>query len=147
MAGTDPSLQGIKGSSLGGFPTNYDTRVAVDPWIEIQGAGGKTVTFPLDHLPKVGGIMLGRAIEGPDDVQRAFGRDQLESAISRRHARLFAQDGGIYIEDVGSKNGTRVNGTVLMPSTPVLLQNRDRISLAQVVFLTFHNSAVAGEEG
>ncbi len=146
MAGTDPSLQGIKGSSQQGFHENYETRVAMDPWIEIQGAGGKTVTFPLEHLPQVGQIVLGRAIEGPDDVQQAFGRDQLESVISRQHARLFSKDGGIYIEDVGSKNGTRVNGKVLLHNTPVLLQNLDRISLAQQVFLTFHNSAVDGNE-
>ena len=53
---------------------------------------------------------------------------QLESnAVSRRHARVFLQDGRYAIEDLGSGNGTSVNGQIIENATP--LESRDRIKL------------------
>jgi len=57
--------------------------------------------------------------------------------ISRFHARLTPTPEGIILEDMGSKNGTHVNGNEL--SAPVVLQDGDQIavSLAQeFMFLT-----------
>jgi DNA-binding winged helix-turn-helix (wHTH) protein len=56
--------------------------------------------------------------------------------ISRFHARLTPTTEGIILEDMGSKNGTRHNGTVL--TAPVVLQDGDMLSIAvaqQFVFL------------
>jgi pSer/pThr/pTyr-binding forkhead associated (FHA) protein len=33
-----------------------------------------------------------------------------DSEVSRRHARLAAHDGALFVEDLGSKNGTFLNG-------------------------------------
>lgn len=57
--------------------------------------------------------------------------------VSRFHARLTPTDEGIILEDLGSKNGTHHNGSVL--SSPVMLQDGDivQISLVQeFLFLT-----------
>ena len=57
---------------------------------------------------------------------------QLESnAVSRRHARVFIQDGRYLIEDLGSGNGTSVNGQTIEAATP--LNSDDRIKLGPVL--------------
>jgi hypothetical protein len=65
----------------------------------------------------------------------SIGRDArndlvLESAaVSRDHAGLTFQDGRWYLEDRGSFNGTHLNGTRVVPGTPLPLRHADRISI------------------
>src|SRR5690349_23980455 len=42
-----------------------------------------------------------------------------ERNISRKHARLLRQNGAVYIEDLASYTGVRVNGARIVTSTPV----------------------------
>jgi hypothetical protein len=65
--------------------------------------------------------------------------------ISRRHARLTRQGNSYLLEDLGSTNGTFVNGSRV--STPVLLANGDLIGLADTVVLAVQIPVVidAGE--
>jgi FHA domain len=71
-----------------------------------------------------------------------------EAEVSRRHARLTLQTGNYLLEDLGSTNGTFVNGQRLMG--PRLLQPGDTILLGENVSLTFElapfdpNAAMAG---
>ncbi|MCS7309409.1 MAG: FHA domain-containing protein [Armatimonadetes bacterium] len=44
-----------------------------------------------------------------------------DPSVSRSHARITVQDGTVTIEDVGSTNGTFVNGQKLTPQVPVTL--------------------------
>jgi DNA-binding winged helix-turn-helix (wHTH) protein len=59
--------------------------------------------------------------EGPNDV----GRDRdcpvsIDSAgVSRRHARIVVAGGAATVEDLGSKNGTFVNGQRVNEATPI----------------------------
>jgi hypothetical protein len=53
--------------------------------------------------------------------------------ISRRHSRLTRQGNSYLLEDLGSTNGTFVNGSRV--TTPVLLANGDLIGLADTVVL------------
>jgi len=74
-------------------------------------------------------IVLGR--ESNCDVVIA------DRQISRFHARMTPTPEGVILEDLGSKNGTHHNGTLL--SAPVVLQDGDLISVAltqQFLFLT-----------
>ena len=48
--------------------------------------------------------------------------------ISRQHARLVRTPQGIVVEDLGSKNGTHVNGSRIV--SPTLLQDGDIIQVA-----------------
>jgi predicted component of type VI protein secretion system len=54
-------------------------------------------------------------------------------AVSRRHARLVRHGSGVTIEDLGSSNGTFVNGEPL--SAPHELHDQDRVQLGAVEIL------------
>jgi pSer/pThr/pTyr-binding forkhead associated (FHA) protein len=83
----------------------------------------------------------------PDGVEHeltenvAIGRDPtndlvLESAaVSREHAAVIFQDGRWYLEDRGSFNGTYLNGTRVVPGTPLPLRHADRISIGTETLL------------
>lgn len=59
--------------------------------------------------------------------------------VSRRHAVIRRTDKGIELFDVGSSNGSRVNGTATRARIPVSLSPGDRIQLADELLL-FHTS-------
>lgn len=58
-----------------------------------------------------------------------------DAELSRRHARLVSQSGGYILEDLGSTNGTFVNGTRL--SGPHNLQPGETIRLGDNVTLSY----------
>src|SRR5215216_1716122 len=61
----------------------------------------------------------------------------VDRQISRFHARVTPTPEGVILEDLGSKNGTHLNGTPL--TAPVVLQDGDLVSVAmaqQFMFLT-----------
>jgi predicted component of type VI protein secretion system len=58
-----------------------------------------------------------------------------DSEISRQHARLTRTPGGYVIEDLGSTNGSFVNGERLM--APRVLNPGDLVALGENVSLTF----------
>lgn len=52
--------------------------------------------------------------------------------ISRRHFKLtFIQGEGFLIEDLSSRNGTKLNGTSLIPGAPAFIKSGDLIQLAE----------------
>jgi S1-C subfamily serine protease len=51
---------------------------------------------------------------------------ELDRAVSARHALLFYENGGWHIRDLGSKNGTLVNGRPIAHETP--LRDGDRVA-------------------
>lgn len=55
--------------------------------------------------------------------------------VSRRHARIVSQNNNYYIEDLGSTNGTFVNGRRI--SIVTRLSNGDIIDLGESIRLTF----------
>jgi predicted component of type VI protein secretion system len=71
----------------------------------------------------------------------SIGRDPkndlvLESAeVSREHAAVAFRDGRWYVEDRGSFNGTYLNGTRVVPGTPLPLRHADRISIGTETLL------------
>ena len=81
---------------------------------------GQAKTYELKH----GDNFLGRL---PDcDIQID------SNLVSRKHARVFPKDGRFYIEDLGSGNGSFVNGQRI--TAPTLLQSNDRIKFGPILF-------------
>ena len=52
------------------------------------------------------------------------------AVVSRQHARLFSRDGGYACEDLGSRNGTFVNGKLI--NGPTQLQDGDSIRICDI---------------
>jgi DNA-binding NtrC family response regulator len=73
-------------------------------------------------LPETGTVTIGRAPEC--DVQLA------DAACSRRHAQLHIADGALTLEDLGSHNGTRINGERVSGRHP--LTSNDVIAIGPV---------------
>ncbi len=73
-----------------------------------------------ERLAVASELVLGRAVDGPGGL----GGDP---QLSRRHARLRRAHGRLLIEDLGSTNGTRVNGRPIEAET--VIAPGDRIAL------------------
>jgi hypothetical protein len=99
--------------------------------LAVQEPGRSTRRVPITGAP----IRIGRAPEC-ELVLR-------DSRVSRRHARLHARDGVLLLTDLGSTNGTRVNGHRV---TEVVHGAGDRISVGDtsVVVEAAPTGAVAG---
>jgi len=59
-----------------------------------------------------------------------------DDAVSRRHAELRLREGAAYLVDLGSTNGTLVNGEALIPGEERQLADGDVIQLGERCVLT-----------
>ena len=65
-----------------------------------------------------------------------------DSEVSRQHARLTRTPGGIVVEDLGSTNGTFINGERLV--APRVMAMGDLLGFGETVTLDFESSAPEG---
>ena len=115
----------------------------------LQGAAAPPSSSPVPSGPvEANGIFLrmevltGQLASGRTEFsltdQLMVGRDALcdiafdSQTISRRHARVFAANGAVYIEALGSQNGTAVNGTPIHMAN--ILRSGDEIAMGDVRF-------------
>ena len=56
----------------------------------------------------------------------------LDAGVSRRHARLLLRDNRIFVEDLGSPNGTWVNDARLQPNQPFPVGHGDTLRLGRL---------------
>ena len=54
-----------------------------------------------------------------------------DSFVSTVHARVFRRDGAVYVEDLGSRNGTLLNGEPLVHAAQ--LRRGDHVQFGQTV--------------
>ncbi len=79
-------------------------------------------------------LSIGRGTPGsgpPPDVD--FARDE---SVSRRHATIKWAEGAYHVVDLGSTNGTWVNGRRIEPNVPVALCNGDRVAVGRISVFT-----------
>ena len=63
------------------------------------------------------------------DLQR-FGASGL--GVSRKHAQLLIEAGDVFLVDLDSSNGTRLNGKALKPNQPSGLRDGDEMELGRL---------------
>lgn len=113
---------------------------------EMDEAPEKEVTLPLSlkltipdsgyavEVPLSKEVSIGRLDETsasvPDvDLSRDGG---LEKGVSRRHAKIARRGNKVFVEDLGSLNGTLLNCKKLVPYLPHVLKSGDKLQLGKL---------------
>jgi FHA domain/Double zinc ribbon len=123
---------------IGEAPDGYEPvegDIPTDHW-ELTAGVDLTLRGPDDPMPtdlreRIFPVELDRSVIG----RRVVGREQQEIAlddpgVSRRHAQVKRQpDGSLALLDLGSTNGTKINGIAIEPNILVPLKDGDRITL------------------
>ena len=95
-------------------------------------------------LTVLGGADRGKTFPlGGQENRIGRGADQCElvvphPTVSRRHAKLSLAGEALQIEDLGSTNGTAVNGVVLRAGATMALQAGSKLRLGDVELLIQH---------
>jgi len=79
-------------------------------------------------------LVVGRGIEeSPGDVDLDLTpHGAYHFGVSRRHAIMTLKDGYLYLEDLGSTNGTRINGFQLTANQKYRLRDGDEVEFARL---------------
>jgi pSer/pThr/pTyr-binding forkhead associated (FHA) protein len=82
-------------------------------------------------------VALDRLVGRPEGMVIGRSADQSElvvphPTVSRRHARLVVAGEALKVEDLGSTNGTAVNGAAVVAGTPAVLQAGSRLRIGDV---------------
>ena len=94
-------------------------------------------TVSVERGPKeLRGVSI--AVHGPVIVGRSPGADIVIGAgyVSGRHARFQLMGQNLFVEDLGSRNGTVVNGQPI--SDPTALRNKDVVEFGDVAIRVRH---------
>ncbi len=85
-------------------------------------------------LPSTGEYIVGRVSEGqsilPDVDLEPY--TAYQSGVSRLHARIRIEDHAMWITDLGSANGTRINNEKLAPHQVYPLSNKDIVRFGRL---------------
>lgn len=93
------------------------------------GDGKRELQLPLNKPIHMGRLDPGASIFPEVDLTGDAGAEQ---GVSRRHARIMKREQRIYVEDLGSSNGTFINGQKLMPYFPEVLSDGDCLRLGKL---------------
>lgn len=77
-------------------------------------------------------VLIGRREDAEDVDVDMCAHGAYDLGVSRRHARLHYKSDGVYVEDLGSTNGTRINGFTLRPQQAYRLRNGDEIEFGRL---------------
>jgi pSer/pThr/pTyr-binding forkhead associated (FHA) protein len=77
-------------------------------------------------------ILLDEFIIGRDESQADLYLD--DKTIGRKHARITRREGEFFLTDLGSKNGTRIDGRKINKNEDIMLPDRCRLHFADRAF-------------
>jgi pSer/pThr/pTyr-binding forkhead associated (FHA) protein len=89
----------------------------------------REVEMPLNVITHLGRVDAAASVFPEVDLTDD---SDVAQGVSRRHARIFKQGGAVVVEDMGSINGTFVNGHRLDPYLPEVLNDGDMLQLGKL---------------
>lgn len=112
------------------------TRMVPQITLRFEGpdSAGRKHTFEVSMEKLVGqsqGMCIGRAADQCELVVP-------HPTVSRRHAKLSLAGEALQVEDLGSTNGSAVNGVLLKAGAPVALQAGSKLRLGDVELVVHH---------
>ena len=123
-----PDAAGAQPGSTAGSPTPAGGATPAGdpgPGVAVVLAGA---SFP---VPPGRGLVLGRF----EELQTAEALTPFDN-VSRVHCRVFITGGSVFVEDLGSTNGTWVDGRRIAPNQPTRLTDAAALRLAADVMVT-----------
>ncbi|MEN6357939.1 MAG: FHA domain-containing protein [Armatimonadota bacterium] len=118
-------------------PVESEAEPAVEPEAEAEVESTEEKPAPAGMLIAKDESMKFEIAQGTNTIGRRDGDNSIaisDPYISGRHANLMAENGLFSIIDVGSTNGTCVNGVRLEPNQPKDILEGDEITIGQKVF-------------
>ena len=91
---------------------------------------GRDVELPLTREVSIGRLDPASASFPDVDLTSDGG---LEKGVSRRHAKITRRGSEVFIEDLGSINGTFLNRKKLTPYLPQALKSGDELQLGRLI--------------
>jgi len=122
-----PTARADPWAGAGGAPTPESGKAAA--LSVIMSSSGRKVSLPAGGEAVLGRLDATRGVFPDVDLTPDGG---LEGGVSRRHARVHQQKSQFFIEDLGSANGTFLNGQRLTPYLPHPLRDGDEVQLGRV---------------
>ena len=111
------------GDKVGAGEAQRETMLIIVP------PSGRQLTLPAEGEAVIGRLDATRGVFPNIDLTPEGG---FEGGVSRRHARIHKQKSQYFIEDLGSANGTFLNGQRLTPYLPHPLHDNDELQLGRV---------------
>lgn len=97
------------------------------------------------HIDEIGEVIIGRRSEGqsmvPDIDLHPY--QAFDSGVSRLHAALKIDPNQVQVVDLGSSNGTSINGIKIPPNEPHVLNNGDLLSLGRFKMVVITNIGIS----
>jgi hypothetical protein len=125
------ALSGDRSKAITPTPAvNPSSRAAPRLMACVGEKGGDTVTLRLDHR-----LLVGR--NGSDGSGETVDLDlnayrAAVYGVSRLHAAMEYVDGELYVTDLGSTNGTRINGLLIEAQIPCRVRSGDELEFGRV---------------
>ena len=115
--------------TTGTRPASWEVTVIVDPTLKTE----ESPEPPLNTEARTIRLHADSSLIGRKSDKRAIFPEvplDADDAVSHRHAMLTkTREGGLALRDLGSSNGTKLNGVELQPLTDMPLKNGDDITL------------------
>lgn len=116
--------------------TTTQTGIPLQGTLHLQVVGGAVQSIPV-NLSGTDGYIIGRS-----DSRSTFIPDidlaeykALEKGVSRRHAVFLRRQDRLVLLDLGSVNGTFLNGRRLKPDEPCALNIGDKLGFGDLIVL------------
>jgi hypothetical protein len=125
--------------SIGGVARMNREEMGGAPGVDVTSPLGLKLTIPDSEreveVPLTEEVKIGRM----DPASASFPNvdltrdDALDKGVSRHHAKVIRRGNEVFVEDLGSMNGTFVNRKKLTPYLPEALRNGDQLQLGKLM--------------